>query len=174
MNKAIKVQKWPVSSRIFHWISAILLLITWIVMVIYQNNEQDLYINLHKAFGLSVLFWMIARVFNRLLIKVPTAVVMPEWQKKISQLTHFALYVLLMAMPVAGLLMSVYGGHPVDMFGLFEIPVFVTPNRSTARFYENIHTGVIWPMIIAFTLLHIGAALYHQFILKDKLINRMK
>ena len=75
---------------------------------------------------------------------------------------------------MAGLLTSVYGGHPVDVFGLFEIPVFVTPNRSTAHFYENIHTGVIWPMIIGFTLLHIGAALYHQFILKDKLINRMK
>lgn len=174
MEKVIQVQKWPVSSRIFHWISAILLLITWILIVVYQNTNQNLYINLHKAFGLSVLFWMIARAFNRLLIKVPASVVMPLWQKKISQLTHLALYMILIAMPVAGLLTSVYGGHPVDMFGLFEIPVFVTPNRSTARFYENIHTGVIWPMIIAFTLLHIGAALYHQFILKDKLINRMK
>ncbi|WP_346243088.1 cytochrome b/b6 domain-containing protein [Psychrobacter sp. P11G5] len=94
--------------------------------------------------------------------------------KKISQLTHFALYGLLIAMPVAGLLTSVYGGHAVDMFGLFEIPVFVDPNRSSARFYENIHTNIIWSMIIAFTLLHICAALYHQFILKDKLINRMK
>ena len=174
MEKVIQVQKWPVSSRIFHWISAILLLITWILIVVYQNTDQNLYINLHKAFGLSVLFWMIARVFNRLLIKVPASVVMPLWQKKISQLTHLALYMILIAMPVAGLLTSVYGGHPVDMFGLFEIPVFVTPNRSTARFYENIHTGVIWPMIIGLTLLHIGAALYHQFILKDKLINRMK
>ena len=174
MEKVIQVQKWPVSSRIFHWISAILLLITWILIVVYQNTDQNLYINLHKAFGLIVLFWMIARGFNRLLIKVPASVVMPLWQKKISQLTHLALYMILIAMPVAGLLTSVYGGHPVDMFGLFEIPVFVTPNRSTARFYENIHTGVIWPMIIAFTLLHIGAALYHQFILKDKLINRMK
>ena len=174
MEKVIQVQKWPVSSRIFHWISAILLLITWILIVVYQNTDQNLYINLHKAFGLSVLFWMIARAFNRLLIKVPASVVMPLWQKKISQLTHLALYMILIAMPVAGLLTSVYGDHPVDMFGLFEIPVFVTPNRSTARFYENIHTGVIWPMIIAFTLLHIGAALYHQFILKDKLINRMK
>ena len=174
MEKVIQVQKWPVSSRIFHWISAILLLITWILIVVYQNTDQNLYINLHKAFGLSVLFWMIARAFNRLLIKVPASVVMPLWQKKISQLTHLALYMILIAMPVAGLLTSVYGGHPVDMFGLFEIPVFVTPNRSTARFYENIHTGVIWPMIIGLTLLHIGAALYHQFILKDKLINRMK
>ena len=174
MEKVIQVQKWPVSSRIFHWISAILLLVTWLLMLLYQNTDQDLYINLHKAFGLSLLFWMLARVLNRLLIKVPAAVVMPQWQKKVSLLTHFALYAILIAMPVAGLLTSVYGGHPVDMFGLFEVPVSVDPNRSSARFYENIHTNVIWPMIIAFTLLHIGAALYHQFILKDKLINRMK
>ena len=103
MEKLIQVQKWPVSSRIFHWISAILLLITWILIVVYQNTDQNLYINLHKAFGLSVLFWMIARAFNRLLIKVPAAVVMPPWQKKISQLTHLALYMILIAMPVAGL-----------------------------------------------------------------------
>ena len=174
MDKVIQVQKWPLSSRIFHWISVILLLVTWLLMLLYQNTEQDLYINLHKAFGLSLLFWMLARVFNRLLIKVPAAVVMPQWQKKVSLFTHFALYAILIAMPVAGLLTSVYGGHPVDVFGLFEIPVFVNPSRSSARFYENIHTNIIWPMIIAFTLLHIGAALYHQFILKDKLINRMK
>ena len=82
MDKVIQVQKWPLSSRIFHWISVILLLVTWLLMLLYQNTEQDLYINLHKAFGLSLLFWMLARVFNRLLIKVPAAVVMPQWQKK--------------------------------------------------------------------------------------------
>ena len=64
--------------------------------------------------------------------------------------------------------------YPASITTIMILPIFVTPNHSTARFYENIHTGVIWPMIIAFTLLHIGAALYHQFILKDKLINRMK
>lgn len=174
MDKVMQVQKWPISSRIFHWISAILLLVTWLLMLIYQYTDQSLFIDLHKAFGLSILCWMIARGFNRLLIKAPAAAVMPDWQKKISKLNHFLLYALLIAMPVAGLLMSVYGGHPVDVFGLFEIPVFVTPNRSYARFFDNVHTEIIWPMIIAFTLLHIGAALYHQFILKDKLINRMK
>jgi len=70
--------------------------------------------------------------------------------------------------------MSVYGGRPVDIFGLFEIPVFVTPDRGLARFYNDLHTGIIWPAIIAFTLVHIGAALYHQFIKKDNLIARMK
>ncbi len=174
MDKIMQIQKWPISSRIFHWISAILLLITWVLILTYEYTDQSLFINLHKAFGLSVLCWMIARVFNRLLTKAPASVVMPEWQKKISKLNHFVLYALLIAMPIAGLLMTVYGGRPVDIFGVFQIPVFVTPDRTLARFFNNVHTEIIWPMIVAFTSLHIGAALYHQFILKDKLINRMK
>lgn len=174
MDKIMQIQKWPISSRIFHWISAILLLITWVLILTYEYTDQSLFINLHKAFGLSVLCWMIARVFNRLLTKAPASVVMPEWQKKISKLNHFVLYALLIAMPIAGLLMTVYGGRPVDVFGIFQIPVFVTPDRGYARFFNNVHTEIIWPMIVAFTSLHIGAALYHQFILKDKLINRMK
>lgn len=167
------VQKWPVISRLLHWISALLLLMTWALILLYYNTDNSLYIDLHKAFGNSILFWMVARLINRILIKAPPPVPMPKWQVIISQLNHFALYALLIAMPIAGLLMSVYGGRPVNIFGLFEIPVFVTPDRSAARFYNDLHTNIIWPMIIAFTLAHIGAALYHQFIKKDNLIKRI-
>lgn len=173
-NVNSNVQKWSVSSRLFHWVSAILLLVTWAMMFLYLNSDSKVYIGLHKAFGVSLLFWMIARVINRIFTTAPPSVPMPKWQKLLSQLSHFVLYALLIAMPVAGLLMSVYGGRPVDIFGLFQIPVFVTPDRSAARFYNDVHTDIIWPMIIAFTLIHIGAALYHQFIRKDNLISRMK
>jgi cytochrome b561 len=168
------VQKWSASSRLFHWVSAILLVVTWVMMFLHNNSDSNIYIGLHKAFGISLLFWMIARVINRLFNKAPPPVPMPKWQLLMSQLSHFALYALLIVMPLAGLLMSVYGGRPVDIFGLFQIPVFVSPDRGLARFYNDLHTDIIWPMIIAFTLIHIGAALYHQFIKKDRLIARMK
>ena len=166
--------KWSFASRFFHWISAILLLITWTMIFLYDNLDSKLYIGLHKAFGVSLLFWMIARVINRIFSKAPPAVVMPKWQMLLSQLSHFALYALLIAMPIAGLLMSLYGGRPVDIFGIFQIPVFVTPDRGLARLFNDWHTDIIWPMIIAFTVLHIGAALYHQFVKKDNLIARIK
>ncbi len=166
--------KWSVSSRIFHWISAALLLITWIMMFLYDSLDSKLYIGLHKAFGVSLLFWMIARVINRIFTKAPPPAVMPKWQLLLSQLSHFALYALLIAMPIAGLLMSVYGGRPVDMFGIFEIPVFVTPDRGMARLYNDWHADILWPIILIFTAIHIGAALYHQFIKKDNLMSRMK
>ncbi|MBH0097158.1 cytochrome b [Psychrobacter sp. NZS113] len=166
--------KWSVSSRIFHWISAVLLLITWIMMLLNNNLDSNIYIGLHKAFGVSLLFWMIARVINRVFTKAPPPISMPKWQLLLSHLSHFGLYALLIAMPTVGLLMTVYGGRPVDIFGLFQIPVFVTPDRTLARFYNNLHTDVIWQAIIAFTAVHISAALYHQFIKKDNLIARMK
>lgn len=166
--------KWSMSSRIFHWVSAVLLLITWVMIFLYDNLDTKLYIGLHKAFGVSLLFWMIARVINRVFTKAPPAAVMPKWQILLSQLSHFALYALLIAMPIAGLMMSLYGGRPVDVFGLFQIPVFVTPDRALARLYNDWHTDIIWPIILAFTALHIGAALYHQFIKKDNLMSRIK
>ncbi|WP_201615956.1 cytochrome b [Psychrobacter immobilis] len=173
-NINTNVSKWSVASRLFHWISAVLLLITWIMMLLYQNLDNNLYIGLHKAFGISLLCWMIARVINRIFTKVPPALPMPKWQLVMSKLSHFVLYAVLIAMPLAGLLMSVYGGRPVAIFGLFQIPVFVTPDRGLARLFNDWHTDIIWPMIIAFTLLHIAAAFYHQLVKKDNLMARMK
>ena len=54
-------------------------------------------------------------------------------------------------MPMVGLLMTVYGGRPVDIFGFFQIPVFVDTDRSLARFYNNLHTEIIWQTILALT-----------------------
>ena len=174
LTAAPRVMKWPLASRIFHWGSAVLLLVTWLMIALNENLEGNRFISLHKAFGISLLLWMIARIINRLVTKTPPDLPMPKWQTFLAHFTHFALYASLIAMPIAGLLMSVYGNRAVSMFGLFDIPVFVTPDRAMARFYNNIHTDIIWPMIIAFTLLHIGAALYHQFVKKDNLIARMK
>lgn len=173
-NTNSNLSKWSVTSRLFHWVSAVLLLVTWIMILLYDNLDSNLYIGLHKAFGVSLLFWMIARVINRLFTKAPAPLAMPKWQLIISQLSHFALYAILIAMPLAGVLMSVYGGRPIDIFGLFQIPVFVTPDRGLARFYNDVHTDIIWPMIIAFTVLHVGAALYHQFVKKDNVMARIK
>lgn len=172
-STSVRIEKWSLSSRIFHWVSIILLIVTWGLFILYENSESDSYLALHKAFGLSLLCWTIARIINRLRTKTPPSVVMPKWQEVSSRLVHLALYLLLIAMPIAGLLMTVYDGHSVSFFGLFDIPVFVTPDHAKAQFFKSLHTGVIWSSIIALTVVHILAAFYHQLIQKDKIINRM-
>ena len=80
----------------------------------------------------------------------------------------------MLAMPISGLLMSMYGGRSTSVFGLFDIPSLVSPDRSMARFFNEVHEDVIFVGLIALIVAHVGAALYHQFVMKDNLIARMK
>lgn len=173
-SSPVIVQKWALSSRIFHWVSVLLLVVTWVMIVLNEDAETFTYIQLHKAFGLSLLFWMVGRVINRLFTKAPPDVPMPKSQTIVAHLTHLILYGLLFAMPIAGMLLSMYGNHAINMFGLFTIPVLVTPDEGQAEFFENVHTNIIWTLLLVFSGLHIAGALYHQFIKKDKLIDRMR
>lgn len=166
--------KWSGAVRLFHWGSVILLIITWSMITIHENTEGSTFIGLHKAFGVSLLLWMIARVISRIISQSPLTLAMPTWQKSISHLTHIALYVLLFAMPLSGLLMSWYGGRSIDMFGLFELPPIVGSDRAQARFYNNLHTNIIWPAILIFTALHLLGFIQHQFIKKDNILSRIK
>lgn len=158
--------KWALSARIFHWLSAILLVTTWAIIEFTDNT------NLHKVFGVCVLFWVIARIINRFLTKAPADVSMPKWQTAIAHLTHFALYGLMLAMPLLGLFSSMYRGYGVD-FGIFELTPFVAEDRALSRTLMNWHKGTVWTMLLVMTAIHIGGALFHQFVKKDRLINRM-
>lgn len=168
------INKWSLSSRIFHWISVLLLITTWVMIELNEDATDFTYLDLHKAFGLSVLFWTIGRLINRLVTKAPADVPMPKWQAKLSHLTHLVLYLLLIAMPLVGWLSSMYSGDDVNMFGLFHIPAFVAENADLSTTLEKVHKDIIWTILLVFTGLHILGALYHQFIKKDNLLRRMR
>ena len=167
------VAKWALSSRIFHWVSVVLLVITWAMIELNDDAVDDSYLDLHKAFGVSILCWTLARLINRLVTKDPYTVPMPKWQTGLAHLTHLLLYFLLIAMPIAGLLTVMYSGEGVNMFGLFEIPSFVAQNSDMEHLFEKIHKDILWTLLMVFTGLHVVGALYHQFISKDGLIKRM-
>lgn len=168
------INRWSLSSRIFHWVSALLLIATWAMIQLNEDATDFTYFDLHKAFGLSLMFWTLGRIINRFVSKAPVAVPMSKWQTKLSHLTHLMLYALLIAMPLVGWLSVMYGGEGVNMFGLFDIPALVSENSDLADKLEDIHKGIIWTILLVFTGLHIVGALYHQFIKKDKLLHRMR
>lgn len=165
--------KHSLATRLFHHGSIILMLILW-ALVVFRDN-LDGAVSYHKALGAVFLFWLIARLINLAIRKkVPYPSKPPKWQTALAHLVHFALYLCMLAMPVFGILMSVYGGRAVNVFGLFQIPVFVTPDRELAKFFANLHTDIVFPLLVGLVLVHIGAVIYHQFFLKDKLLARMK
>lgn len=168
------VAKWSLAVRIFHWISVLLLILTWAMIELDEDAVTDQYFDLHQAFGLSVLAWTIGRIVSRLVTKSPYAIPMSKWQTGLSHLTHAALYFLLLAMPIAGWLTVMYAGNSVEWFGVFTLPSFVDESRELSRWFEKAHKDWLWPLLLGFTGLHILGALYHRFIQKDHLINRMR
>lgn len=166
-------QKHSPATRLFHHGSLILMVILWAMVEFW--SEVDGMIGYHKALGVAFLFWVLARVVNLAIRKkVPYPTHPPKWQTALAHLVHFGLYACMLAMPIVGVLMSVYGGRAVNVFGIFQIPVFVKPDREMASFFGNLHTDVVFPLLIALVVAHVAAAIYHQVILKDNLLSRMK
>lgn len=163
---------WSLSARIFHWVSVLLLLLTWLMIVLDENFNGD-FISTHKALGLSMMCWTMARLINRGFSHVPKPLPMPRWHTLLAHFTHAMLYVLLLAMPLAGWFATMYRGYDVSFFGLFDIPTLVSTNRDLARTLLGWHKDILWPALLAFTGLHILGALYHQWIRKDNLVKRM-
>lgn len=169
MNQQVFIQKYTLATRIFHWIGALLIIGAWIVI-----EQGDDFIALHKSIGASFLIWTVLRIINRFVSKAPPHPSMPVWQTAIAHLTHLGLYVAMLAMPITGVLMSMYGGRGVSVFGLFSLPSVVGIDREMAKLMNGLHTGAVFYVLAFLVVAHVAGALYHQFVMKDNLIARMK
>ena len=114
-----------------------------------QTTNQNIFsaIGWHMIFGISVLVLLIIRLAVRLTTR------RPDWASAgnrffdwVGDLTHLGLYLLTFAMAITGILLANQRGI--------------------------LHEGV-WILLILLIILHVVAALYHQFILKDNLMGRM-
>jgi len=126
----------------------------------------------HKSVGITILALAAIRLAWRLIDRPPPPPPMPRWQHAASRLTHGAFYVLLFAMPVTGWLMSSASNYPVSWFGLFQLPDFVRPDEGLEHRLEDVHETLA-KVLIALAILHVVAALKHQFIDRDGLLMRM-
>ncbi len=108
---------------------------------------------IHIIVGSLVLLLVLWRLILRYTRGVPAA---PEGESRMMTLAgdvgHSALYVLMIGLPLTGLL-AWFGG--------------VT---SLADIHGGVLKVLLWVVIAG----HVLAALYHQFILKDGLLNRMR
>ena len=127
-------------------------------------------VGLHMLAGTLVLALLVIRFIMRLTMKRPErATAGHPILDIIGVLTHYALYLFTFAMALSGLVMSLQRGYFAQLWGIGSVPQ--TFNRAS-RTWELIH-GSSWSFLVGFILLHIGAALYHQFIRRDRLLGRM-
>ena len=97
---------------------------------------------------------------------------MPGWQKWAHHGTHVALYALFFAVPLAGWAYSSAAGFPVAFLGLVPLPDFVPVSESLADALKLVHATLAFTLA-GLVLVHIAAALKHQWIDNDGLLQRM-
>ena len=127
----------------------------------------------HQTIGVTIFFMALARLGWRLTHpapKLPAA--MPRSQKIAAAITHGTLYLILFALPITGYVGLAARGRPITLFGLFDLPNVVTRSLKTSAAFQNVHNNLQY-ILYALLILHVGAALYHQFVIKDGLLSRM-
>lgn len=128
---------------------------------------------LHKSFGITVLALAALRILWHIVSRRPAAVeTLPKLDKIAAGAMHYVLYILMIAMPLTGWLMSSAAGRPVSVFGLFTLPDLVPVDKEAAHIYRERHETIGW-MIILCVALHAGAALWHHVIRKNAVLRRM-
>ena len=163
-------------SKILHWLIALLIIANLAIGLTFDSlsaAEKMQMMGIHKSMGIAVLVLMIVRLIWRVTQgypKMPAGI--PERERILARIVHSLFYPLLIALPLAGWLMSSAGGHPVSFFGLFTLPAIWEKNKEMGEWFELAHNTFAYLTIIAVTG-HVVVALFRHFVQKDKLIRRM-
>jgi cytochrome b561 len=134
-------------------------------------TPRTFYFGLHKSLGVTVFALILFRVFWRLTHAIPAyPVTMKDWEKKLAEWTHKALYLLIVAVPLSGVVMTVFSKYGLLWFGVRLAQGL--DNEPLRQIFKEAHevTGVVLLVLIA---LHVVAAIKHQVIDKDNLLKRM-
>ena len=164
-------------SRFFHWAIA-LIIIPMLAFGPFMDDLPKAYkptvYFMHKSFGLTVLLLVMLRLVWTLTNKAPALPTsIPAWQAYMAKLGHWFLYLLMLAMPITGLLMSVAANRLPSFFGLFTVTVPGVPISKPLAKLMNTSHGIIGWTLVAIISLHIIAALRHHYVLKDDVLKRM-
>ena len=117
-----------------------------------KEVESAAIATLHRIVGIVIFLLALTRIGLRLKHGAPA---LPAGGKPlldlVARITHIGLYALILVIPLTGLL---------TWFGL---------NRDIGEVHET-----LFALLVFFTGLHVVGALYHQFVLKDGLMERMR
>ena len=133
--------------------------------------------NWHKWAGMTFLLLSALRLLWRVTHRPPPlpahiANDMPRWQHLAHDGIHHALYALFFLVPLIGWAYSSAAGFPVVVFGLIPLPDFVMPDKALAELIKPWHEISAFALA-ALVMLHVAAAIKHQWIDKHALLQRI-
>lgn len=172
-----------------HWLIAIAIVVNFALPYVWEALPRDQagpIISLHKSLGITVIGLVLMRILWRLTHRPPAY---PSryaaWERGLSNLVHGALYLLMLAVPMAGYIIDSSGRRAtvdnatIELFGIIPFPrlgavVSLDPaaKADLHHLFEEVHELTAYALA-ALVLLHILGALKHQWIDREAELQRM-
>jgi len=160
--------------RVLHWavafmVVAALAMSTFVMAKIPDQDPEKLAASLrHMSVGLLICLATLARlIYRRKTKRLPALSSGMAWADVLAAIVHRSLDVLVLSMVVSGIAMALMSGLPLIALHGGAFPAAI--NHMSAH---TIHV-VVANVLAGILVLHIGGALFHQFILRDGLLSRM-
>lgn len=169
--------RYTAPARLGHWLVALLIAaafaIAWTFADLRLSPTRIRLINYHKWVGVTVfglallrLAWRAARP------PPPLPAAMPAWQRQAAAALHRLLYLLMLAIPLSGWLMSSAKGFQTVYLGKLPIPDLLAKNPPLGAALEAVHVALTW-LLLGLLATHVAAALKHHFVDRDEVLARM-
>ena len=171
----VNVEKYNFPQTVLHWVSAVLvvflLMIGSLVLSELPNTDPNKITSLkgHMILGFLALLLTVTRIVWRKKSTQPAAVKTGStFLDKSAGMAHIALNLIVLFVSMSGIGIALQAGLGEIVFlgnGLLPVNFFEFPARITH--------GLLTKVLLGLVLLHVIAALYHQFIIKDGLFKRI-
>ena len=163
-------------QRVLHWLIAICIIAMLFIGVGMVSTITPIHlalISLHKPLGIAILVLALIRLVLRLRHGAPTLPAdLPEPMRLAAHLSHYALYILMIGMPLLGWSMLSAAGYPVVLYGGVRLPAILPQSDRLHTLLWNAHFYLAF-LFFALILMHFAAALFHALVRRDGVFETM-
>lgn len=156
-----------------HWVTAALIVVLFATGLLATSQSDDAariaLLRAHVPIGIGVLLLTVLRLAWWLLAdrrRPPHPLDQPRWQQLTARTVHLGLYLVVVLAGASGLGLVFLSGAALAIVAGTSLP-------DLADLPPRLVHGVAGRAMLALLALHVGAALYHQLILRDRLLTRM-
>jgi cytochrome b561 len=170
------IRRFTPLQRALHWVMAVCILTMLFIgvgMVSTIAPEYLTLVGIHKPLGILILILALIRLVVRLVHGVPPLPLdLPEPMKLAAYLSHYALYALMIAMPLIGWAMLSAAEYPVVIWPGIWLPQILPLDPSLHTLLWNAHFYLAF-LFFALILMHLAAGLFHALIRRDGVFDAM-
>ena len=163
-------------QRLLHWLMAICILAMLFIGVGMVSTVMPNHLTLvaiHKPLGVAILVLVLIRLGLRLRNGAPALPAdTPEPMKLAAHLSHIALYLLMIGMPLIGWGMLSAAAYPIVLFPGVTLPPILPQSASLHALLWSAHVYLAFAFF-ALILLHVAAALFHALVRRDGVFEAM-